>query len=396
MVDGREQDVYQEVETRSLVFSPDNQHLAYVARTDKGRAVVLDGRVLQPYDAIEPRSLVFSPDSQRLAYLAREGNQWVVVDGQEQQRWDDHEIVHCSLLFSPDGQRLAYVTRKYEGWGAWKLSAVVDGEKQEAYEYVENLAFSLDSQHLTYLAHLDYQWLIVRGQEQQLLHEQWMKSDSSVFSPDHQRLAYVLQEETWSEKQFVVVDGKEQKAYNGIEGIVFSPDSRRLAYVANLGSGRVAVVDGREQRRSEGVRNAREDYYKIESGSFVFSPDSQRFAYIAVWDHPDDAIYWFVVVDGQEQKSYQEAVGDLERASLAFSADSNRFAYVVSRGWWTQHRFVVIDEQEGSHFSRIVGPQRGGCVIFDSSDQLHYIGFDPRPTGAPRRRGFYAVQEELA
>ncbi len=50
-------------------------------------------------------------------------------------------------------------------------------------------------------------------------------------SPDSRRIAYTIMA---NDKQFVVIDGKEEKHYDGIgKGTpIFSPDSKRVAYIA--------------------------------------------------------------------------------------------------------------------------------------------------------------------
>ena len=57
------------------------------------------------------------------------------------------------------------------------------------------------------------------------------------------------------DKWFVVVDGKEEKHYDGIgEGYpIFSPDSKRVAYMAQVGDKRFVVVDGEEEKHYDGI-----------------------------------------------------------------------------------------------------------------------------------------------
>lgn len=95
VVDGKEDRPYMDI-GGAPIFSPDNQHVAYVARTTgRQRAfggedlfhpaaftaqtnsqcvVVLDGKEEKPYDCVGAGSLTFSPDSQRLAYGAKLGS----------------------------------------------------------------------------------------------------------------------------------------------------------------------------------------------------------------------------------------------------------------------------------------------------------------------------------
>jgi len=104
----------------------------------------------------------------------------------------------------------------------------------------------------------------------------------SVISPDSRHVAYVAQS---GDRQFVVVDGKEGKHYDGIgPNIVFSPDSRHIVYGAQAGNKQVAVVDGKEGNP-----------YDVIGTNFVFSPDSKRLIYSA---RKGNKI--FAVIDGQE------------------------------------------------------------------------------------------------
>jgi hypothetical protein len=73
----------------ALIFSPDSQQLAYIAKDGYRHFVVLDGKEGHYYDDIKSDSLIFSPDGQRLAYIAQVGNkQFVVVDGIEGKQYD--------------------------------------------------------------------------------------------------------------------------------------------------------------------------------------------------------------------------------------------------------------------------------------------------------------------
>ena len=143
----------------------------------------------------------------------------------------------------------------------------------------------------------------------QILFSSWIPETLKV-SPCSKRVAYGAQV---GDKWFVVVDGEEQKQYDGIgaSGPIFSPCSRRVAYGAQVGDKWFVVVDGKEEKQYDGIME----------GTPIFCPDSKRVAYGAqVGDK------WFVVVDGEEGKQYDG---------------------IVTLG--------------------------GGKIIFDSPDSLHYL-----------------------
>ena len=80
-------------------------------------------------------------------------------------------------------------------------------------------------------------------------------------------MAYIAIEDN---KQFIIVDGKKEKQYDGIvEGsLIFSPDSKRQAYTAEKGNKSFVVVDGKEMQEYDGIAELR----KVCSvGSYVFS-----------------------------------------------------------------------------------------------------------------------------
>jgi WD40-like Beta Propeller Repeat len=283
------------------VFSPDSRRLAYVAyrtvsqqifqylppfRIPVKHFLVIDGSEGEPFDRVVHGSVVFSPDSRRVAYAAeREGKYLIVVDGQEGRLFDDI----YNPVFSPDGRHVAYV-----GGKVGSRSAVVDGEIVSA-KYPD-----------------------VGG------------ATGVVFSPDGQRLAYAVL--TASGTEFVVIDGKEDEAFDNVGKLCFSPDSRRVLYAAWRAGKAFAVLDGVPGRA----------YDMVGYPAQPFSPDSRRVAYLAARDGKQ-----VVVVDGQEEGDY-EAV-----PWLWFSPDSRRVAYRAQRG---QKEFAVVDGHEGKPYDLIFAP----------------------------------------
>ena len=110
------------IEAKSVIVSPDGRRLAYVARAGQKCVVVLNGQEGKDYDDI--RHLTFSPNGQHIAYVAERSDsfwaifailrkftygKFVVVDGQAQKQHD--RIEKGSLVLSLCGQSLAYMAR---------------------------------------------------------------------------------------------------------------------------------------------------------------------------------------------------------------------------------------------------------------------------------------------
>ncbi|MGH9764861.1 MAG: TolB family protein, partial [Blastocatellia bacterium] len=104
----------------SLAISPDGKHLAYVAKRENGRCVVLDGHAGRTYPDIPEQHLTergrdpqirFSPQGGHIAYVARRADGYVVVtDHREGKPYEYIEV--GAPVFSSDGNRLAYVAKR--------------------------------------------------------------------------------------------------------------------------------------------------------------------------------------------------------------------------------------------------------------------------------------------
>src|SRR5262249_32767580 len=118
-------------------------------------------------------------------------------------------------------------------------------------------------------------------------------------------------------KQFVVVDGNEEKSYDAIvpDTLSFSPDSQRLAYAAHVGTKQFVVVDGNQGRH----------YDSILEGTLVFSSDSQREAYGV-----QERTKRFVVVDGRRDKHY-DAIVTIGGGRILFDP-ANNLRYLARKG----------------------------------------------------------------
>ena len=146
--------------------------------------------------------LTFSSDGQHFAYVLKfKGKYFVVLDGQEQKKYD---FIDRPSIFSPDSQHLAYAAKLNN-----KEFVVLDRKEQKKYDIIWNIAFSPDSQHLAYIAKLNGEkFVVLDGREQGIYDYIW----KPIFSPDSQHLAYIA---ISGGKQFVVLDGHELKYYQG-------------------------------------------------------------------------------------------------------------------------------------------------------------------------------------
>ena len=166
---------YNFVYGKSLTFSPDNRHLAYIA-SDKVASpqqlnediermnaiqnafVVIDGRESKEYTAIFVSPFTFSPDSKHFTYVAADKKgRFVVLDNREGERY--FLIYPDSLTFSPDSKHLAY---KIQVEAKGKFSIIVDGRRSKIYDWNGDPIFSSDSKYVRYGAQIGNEiWWIV-------------------------------------------------------------------------------------------------------------------------------------------------------------------------------------------------------------------------------------------
>ncbi|OGN88610.1 MAG: hypothetical protein A2Z74_02700 [Chloroflexi bacterium RBG_13_46_9] len=105
-------------------FSPDSQHIAFIATIGDKAVVVIDGEEGEKYDEVDYP--IFSPDSQRVAYSGKMGERWcVIADGKEGNQYDEV----YDLTFSPDSQLIAYRAIRGD-----KECVVIDGNEGEKYD----------------------------------------------------------------------------------------------------------------------------------------------------------------------------------------------------------------------------------------------------------------------
>jgi hypothetical protein len=118
--------------------------------------VLFRNREFGPYDWDVPDEhwrFTFSPDGEHLAFLAPRRHKWIaVLDGVEGPAWDDIE----DLIVSPDWKHVAYRAKRGDAW-----LFVVDGLVSERHASVRDIAFSPDSRHVAYVASSDGRKFVV-------------------------------------------------------------------------------------------------------------------------------------------------------------------------------------------------------------------------------------------
>ncbi len=314
-----------------LTFSPDCKRLAFAARKEFSRSlVVLDGKEGAEYQYL-PDSLTFSPDSRRLAFLS--GNSkagFVLLDGKPGLDFEMFcaGVDRRQFFFSPDGQKLAYGAKRKAADGGMTTEVVIESQHREIIPAADNAiiyGFSPNSQHLAWSVQRSNQWqMIVDGKAGPLFDE--IGEGSFRFSSNSQHTAYFAKQGgSW----MAVLDGKTGPQFDAIGNYApaLSPDGTPWAYVAVRGKKRFVVMNGQEGAA----------YDDVAGESVQFSPDGQHVAFGAV-----RGLRYFVVRDGKEQE-----VGDRGLRMMFFSPDSRHLAYAAVRHGRTR---VFVDDKPGTEY----------------------------------------------
>jgi hypothetical protein len=262
---------------RAIAISPNGKRLAWSRLDRDGTSYLYDGPKSQTgYDSAGDSTgqVRFSPNSEHLAYVARKGQDWfVVLDQKEGPRADAPPE---ELIFGADSQRLGYVLNRDN-----MKYAVLDQTLGKAFPDIRGLAFSGDGKHVAYAARTESdQWVAVIDGE--VRSEAYPQIEKIVMSRDGAHWGFRARRVGASqpERQHVlVVDGKAVDSVNQLTfGPVFSDDGSRLTFGYTVSAGRGqgnsaafrfhAVVDGETSERLVYIQEA------------VYSADNRRLAMI--------------------------------------------------------------------------------------------------------------------
>ncbi len=300
----------------SFTISPDGKRIAYAFRAGEEWRVVVDDKVDKPYRSIG-NSIVFSEDSKHSLYRgSNERNDVIVVDGVEQKH---HGIIpEATYSFTPDN-RPVYVYELRRGIVSW----VVGDVESKSYDDVwKSIWLSADGKHNAFVASDGKKLFVVNDR---IEGPGFDDIRSFIFSPNGARWMYVG---LLAGKVSLVLDGVVTE-YEDVYDGGFSPDSKRLALNIKKNGKSVIIVDGVETKPND-----------AQFGRLLFSEDSQRLAYVA-----GTGKGVFFVVDGKEGRSYDEV------RDLKFINASRSFFYQAKRG---ERLLVVVDENESPEYDEFI------------------------------------------
>lgn len=441
--------------TYDFIFSPDGRKVAYVTWKEKEESnskkfVMLNNQKGKEYDQIT--ELKFSPDGQHLAYIAMEEDKmFLVLDDKECRAYD----LAFSLDFDSDGNPI-YLAKNGEGLITdgeynWRGEAflVIGEEEQKKYDDIE--MFCYDNKHFYYIAKEG-------GKEKFVIDGAEGKDYDSIidFDGDAQHYIYGAGE---GENRFVIVNGEEKFAFttedctldytsvecrNGfaqefgeVKSVYISPDGSHFAYIENksqfefdkylfLSSSESYLVIDEKQKffintgdghgiyaypgtgidniaykkeHSFVVKNQEikliiddeeiEEYF-VED--FIFSPDNQHYAFTVItatsekvlildgkihdygvdcWRFgfsPDsNQIFYFkngetILYNIEKEQIIDTVTGKVE---FAFSPNNKHFAYILDKNGKFS---LVLDEKEGRVYDKIMS------VGFTADNKVIYYG----------------------
>lgn len=299
-------------------------------------------------DQITQRSVVFSKDGNHHAYVARVGEEWVLYkDGQDFLHLPPPKYGQDFRLefVGDDAKHLLFARAGYPGYEFW-----VDG-KQWPGTYISagtgldstDPIISPDGEHIAYPAQIDRdkRTLILDGKDAGYYGEKLQ------FTPDSKHLISVAQK---PQGMSLLVDGKP----------LFNPKQLITYYVAPIGHHIAAVIGHHFPDGTQGqvliVDNKPVEATACKEGikTVVFSPDAKHYAAVCA-NAPN--VYW-VVADGKKGQQYGQVALPVLGAtvpSIGYSPDSAKLVYVAFGGG---KNFMVVNGEESDDAFDFIGGYR--------------------------------------
>lgn len=370
------------VSSQDVVRSP--HHMAWVEKQGNLRMVFLDGKQLGgPHNEVD--YLCFSPDEAHLAFIARSTDTWwLVLDGKEQ---PEQYISMGGLQWQPGGSKLAYTACQEKK----KCQLYTDGKAAgPEYEWVGLLKYSQDGKHLAYLVrHGESVRTMVDGKEigpgmDSIDGEHWGFSLTGRFYVAACRgrkleTRYVhVNTEHWK----YVVDGVAGPEFGVISPIEFSADDQHFTYAGlELKTGWVkttpessVILDGKVKATYPGKKvvgavhlntGVRDLYPRVVGISNPLFEPRGKLVYAATRESGDVAVF----VGDEPGQGFTEIV-----SPIIFSPDAQHFAYVAQQG---ENLVEVHDNHPGITFT-VPGRTRSCYVrwIYVTNEPRHHLAYE--------------------
>ncbi len=336
VVEGVKSKEYDAIVPASLLLSPDNKGIAFIAVQDANYFVIRDEAAFGPYLSVS--EIAFSPDGSKLAWCAEitQGESALFVDGKRK-----HKGAAGNICFSPDGKRMAFIAYFAPGRDEAKKpnTVMIDGKKgEETTSRRSEMVFSPDSNRFAYTITKEdgKSSMVIDGKI-----EAFDLVRSPVFSGNSKRFGFAARQ---GDKEFVVVEKSRSKSHDRVSEPYFSPDGSRMAYIAQMTNMEAVFENGKMHGEYHDV---------IEP---VFSPDGKNLTYLARF--MENA---FFVLNGAEVRRFTVPYA----SSLRYSPKGSRFAYVLH---CKDGNCVIVENVELASYDEVLAPERHITVERFSSE----------------------------